>query len=182
MQENYEIFSRSEFGLPKWRSAYLPPASVDPPIHARYRTLFNPHFRRHVVEAKHQARAREIIVDLIKKAGDRSPVDEFSKFVYRRSCSSCRSGRAELLLINRTLRFPLQSTREAHKFSCFYCCLHLPADRFPKSDSGSPKGAKFTGKSSSLRACLWEAIFRSKAVLAVRGASKASRNILRQSS
>lgn len=45
VQENYEIFSHEVFTIPRGSSAiHMPPLTVDPPLHARYRAILNPFF------------------------------------------------------------------------------------------------------------------------------------------
>ncbi|MEO5597061.1 MAG: cytochrome P450 [Novosphingobium sp.] len=67
VQENYEIFSHEEFTIPRVATLIkMPPLTVDPPLHARYRAVLNPFFTpRRVAEMGEQARA--ITVELIDK-------------------------------------------------------------------------------------------------------------------
>jgi cytochrome P450 len=44
-REEHEIFSHSEFGVPRGAmNVFMPPVTVDPPRHARYRAVLNPAF------------------------------------------------------------------------------------------------------------------------------------------
>lgn len=83
VQETFEIFSHTEMGFPRGRSPHIPPISVDPPLHARYRALFNPHFSRRKVEEVYQARAREVItglIDNLRPQGRCEFVEDFAFF------------------------------------------------------------------------------------------------------
>jgi len=45
VQENYQIFSHEYFAIPRTSMrVHMPPLTVDPPLHARYRAVFNPFF------------------------------------------------------------------------------------------------------------------------------------------
>ncbi|MDF8335288.1 cytochrome P450 [Novosphingobium cyanobacteriorum] len=59
VQDNFAIFSHEEFTIPREASPIkMPPLTVDPPLHARYRAVLNPFFTpRKVAEMGEQARA-----------------------------------------------------------------------------------------------------------------------------
>lgn len=67
VQENYGIFSHEEFTIPREASPVkMPPLTVDPPLHARYRAVLNPFFTpRKVGDMGEQARA--LTIELIEK-------------------------------------------------------------------------------------------------------------------
>lgn len=82
IQENFEIFSHEEFTVPRGSSPVtMPPLTVDPPLHARYRAVLNPSFTpTRVQEMREQA--EELTADLarqLKPRGRCEFVNEFAR-------------------------------------------------------------------------------------------------------
>lgn len=78
VQENFAVFSHEVFSIPRGSSPIImPPLTVDPPNHARYRALINPHLSPKKVAGMTE-KARAIAVELIEgiKARERC---EFTK-------------------------------------------------------------------------------------------------------
>jgi cytochrome P450 len=72
VQENFAVFSHEEFTIPREASpAKMPPLTVDPPLHARYRAVLNPFFTpRRVVGMGEQARALTIeLIEAVRRTG-----------------------------------------------------------------------------------------------------------------
>lgn len=67
VQENFPVFSHEEFSIPREATPVkMPPLTVDPPLHARYRAVLNPFFTpRRVAEMGDQARA--LTLELIER-------------------------------------------------------------------------------------------------------------------
>jgi cytochrome P450 len=66
VQENYGIFSHEEFTIPRGGTPIImPPLSVDPPRHARYRAIINPHLTPSKVKILAD-KARGIAIELIE--------------------------------------------------------------------------------------------------------------------
>lgn len=65
VQENYEVFSHEVFTIPRGSSrVQMPPLTVDPPLHARYRAILNPFFTPTRVRTL-QDQAEQLTRDLI---------------------------------------------------------------------------------------------------------------------
>jgi cytochrome P450 len=65
VRETHEIFSHEEFGVPGGAmNVFMPPVTVDPPHHARYRAVLNPAFTPGAARAL-IGDARDIAGDLI---------------------------------------------------------------------------------------------------------------------
>ncbi|MBH1998912.1 MAG: cytochrome P450 [Sphingomonadaceae bacterium] len=82
VQENFEIFSHEIFSIPRGSSPVrMPPLTVDPPLHARYRAILNPFFTPTRVRAMRDKAAeltRELIAD-IKPRGRCEFVEAFAR-------------------------------------------------------------------------------------------------------
>ncbi|TWH87061.1 cytochrome P450 [Novosphingobium taihuense] len=80
VQENFAIFSHEEFTIPREASPVkMPPLTVDPPLHARYRAVLNPFFTpKKVGEMTEQARA--LTNELIDKVIDKGACDFRAEF------------------------------------------------------------------------------------------------------
>lgn len=82
VQENYDIFSHEIFSIPRGSSPVrMPPLTVDPPLHARYRAILNPFFtpnRVRLMKEKAEALTREL-VEGIKPKGRCEFVNEFAR-------------------------------------------------------------------------------------------------------
>ncbi|MDO7834800.1 cytochrome P450 [Sphingobium sp. HBC34] len=75
VQENFAIFSHEEFTIPREASPVkMPPLTVDPPNHARYRAVLNPYFTPKRV-AKMGDQARALTNELIDRLIDRGKCD-----------------------------------------------------------------------------------------------------------
>jgi cytochrome P450 len=80
VQENFEIFSREVFIIPRGTMRVpMPPATVDPPMHARFRAVLNPFFSAANV-AKLQQKARALTVELIEGFRSRGRCDFLKEF------------------------------------------------------------------------------------------------------
>lgn len=67
VQENFEVFSHEEFTVPRGASPIkMPPLTVDPPLHARYRAILNPFFTPTRVRAMRE-KAEELTKELVAK-------------------------------------------------------------------------------------------------------------------
>jgi cytochrome P450 len=65
VQENYAIFSHEVFTIPRGSvRIIMPPLTVDPPLHARYRAVFNPFFTPSRVAVMAE-KARALTIELI---------------------------------------------------------------------------------------------------------------------
>lgn len=75
VQNNFAIFSHEEFTIPREASPVkMPPLTVDPPLHARYRAVLNPYFMpRRVAEMGNQARV--LTNELIDRVLDKGSCD-----------------------------------------------------------------------------------------------------------
>ncbi|WP_340315838.1 cytochrome P450 [Rhizorhabdus argentea] len=82
VQESYEKFSHEVFSIPRGSTPIImPPITVDPPLHARYRAVLNPFFVPSKV-ANFGETARQITVELAEKlrpAGRCEFVGDFSR-------------------------------------------------------------------------------------------------------
>lgn len=71
VQENYQIFSHEVFNIPRGSTpVIMPPLTVDPPLHARYRAVINPFMMPGKVKAltdKARTIAIELVEDIAKK-------------------------------------------------------------------------------------------------------------------
>jgi len=66
VQENFAVFSHEEFTIPRGgRPIIMPPLTVDPPLHARYRAIINPFLTPSKVRAMSD-KARAIAIELIE--------------------------------------------------------------------------------------------------------------------
>lgn len=84
VQENYEIFSHEIFTIPRGSSPIrMPPLTVDPPLHARYRAVLNPSFSpRRVSEMRSQAeRLTAELVHNLKPRGRCDFVRDFARIM-----------------------------------------------------------------------------------------------------
>jgi len=80
VQENYQIFSHEVFNIPRGMSRIImPPLTVDPPLHARYRAVFNPYFQPSKVAAMRE-KARGLAIELIEKIGKQESCELISEF------------------------------------------------------------------------------------------------------
>src|SRR5262245_54774894 len=67
VQENYDIFSHEVFLIPRGSvKVKMPPLTVDPPNHARYRAVFNPFFTPSKIAEMNTA-VRALAAELIEK-------------------------------------------------------------------------------------------------------------------
>jgi cytochrome P450 len=67
VQENYQIFSHEVFTIPRGSMPIImPPLTVDPPLHARYRAVVNPFFTASKVKQSAEA-ARALTIEVIEK-------------------------------------------------------------------------------------------------------------------
>lgn len=73
VQENYEVFSHEVFSIPRGSSPVrMPPLTVDPPLHARYRAILNPFFtptRVRTMREDAEALTRDLIAGLKPRGG-----------------------------------------------------------------------------------------------------------------
>lgn len=84
VQETYDIFSHEVFTIPRGASAIrMPPLTVDPPLHARYRAVLNPSFTPGKVrEVSEKARALTIdIIERLKPMGRCDFVNDFARIM-----------------------------------------------------------------------------------------------------
>ena len=67
VQETFQIFSHEEFAIPREHAPLtMPPLTVDPPLHARFRAVINPAFTASRV-AQIGDKARALTIDLIER-------------------------------------------------------------------------------------------------------------------
>lgn len=82
VQENFEVFSHEVFSIPRGSSPVrMPPLTVDPPLHARYRAILNPFFTPTRVRAMRE-QADQLTRDLIagiKPKGRCEFVNDFAR-------------------------------------------------------------------------------------------------------
>lgn len=73
VQENFEVFSHEIFSIPRGSSPVrMPPLTVDPPLHARYRAILNPFFtptRVRSLRDKAETLTRELIEEIRQQGG-----------------------------------------------------------------------------------------------------------------
>ncbi len=80
VQENFGIFSHEVFTIPRGTSRIImPPLTVDPPLHARYRAVLNPFFTPKKV-AVLKEKASELAIDLIEKIAQQDRCEFVSEF------------------------------------------------------------------------------------------------------
>ena len=82
VQENFAIFSHEVFQIPRgMQPVKMPPLTVDPPLHARYRAVLNPFFSPSRVSVMaEQARGMAIeLIEGIKARGRCDFVEEFAR-------------------------------------------------------------------------------------------------------
>ena len=84
VQENYQIFSHEEFTIPRGTvPIIMPPITVDPPFHARYRAVLNPFFTASKVShSAETARALTIeVIEHLLPLGRCEFVNDFSRIM-----------------------------------------------------------------------------------------------------
>jgi len=84
VQENYEIFSHEVFTIPRVEMPIrMPPLTVDPPLHARYRAVLNPFFTPgRVRELADNVRALTVeLIEKLKPAGGCEFVNQFARIM-----------------------------------------------------------------------------------------------------
>jgi len=80
VQETYQIFSHEVFIIPRGMTPItMPPLSVDPPLHARFRAVFNPFFQPSKVAAMRE-KARGLAVGLIERIVRQQSCEVVSEF------------------------------------------------------------------------------------------------------
>lgn len=80
VQENYELFSHEVFTIPRGASPIrMPPLTVDPPLHARYRAILNPFFTPTRVRAMREE-AEAVTRDLIARIKPNGRCDFVNQF------------------------------------------------------------------------------------------------------
>lgn len=83
-REEHETFSHEEFGVPRGAmNVFMPPVTVDPPRHARYRAVLNPAFSPSSARAMRDY-AREVaagLVDALLPAGKCEFVMDFARIM-----------------------------------------------------------------------------------------------------
>ena len=80
VQENFQTFSHEVFTIPRGMSRIImPPLTVDPPLHARYRAVFNPFFQPSKITAIRE-KARGLGVELIEKIAMQDRCELVSEF------------------------------------------------------------------------------------------------------
>ncbi len=80
VQENFGIFSHEVFTIPRGSARIvMPPLTVDPPLHARFRAVFNPFFQPSKVAAMRE-KARGLAIDLIEEIAAKDRCELVSEF------------------------------------------------------------------------------------------------------
>jgi cytochrome P450 len=80
VQESYQLFSAEEKFIPRGTvKMRMPPLTVNPPLHARYRAIFNPFFTASRV-ATMALSARELTIELIEELRPRGHCDFVTDF------------------------------------------------------------------------------------------------------
>jgi len=80
VQETYDIFSHEEFAIPRLPSKIImPPLTVDPPVHARFRAVLNPSFTPARVREMGD-KARSLTIDLIETFKGRESCEFVTEF------------------------------------------------------------------------------------------------------
>ena len=82
VRERHEVFSHTEFGVPRGAmNVMMPPVTVDPPYHARFRAVLNPAFTpkaaRNLEDHARAVAAR--LIDELAPRGSCEFVDEFAR-------------------------------------------------------------------------------------------------------
>jgi cytochrome P450 len=65
IQESWQIFSNREKSPPRGSFPMMPPITMDPPDHTRYRAVLNPYFAKRRIEDVYGPRARKVIAEMI---------------------------------------------------------------------------------------------------------------------
>jgi cytochrome P450 len=83
VQETYQTFSHETFTIPRGASVRMPPLTVDPPLHARYRAVLNPSFTpKRVLELSEQVRTLTIeLIERIRPLGRCEFVSQFARIM-----------------------------------------------------------------------------------------------------
>lgn len=84
VRERHEIFSHEEFGIPRGAiNVLMPPMTVDPPYHARFRAVLNPAFTPAAARRlADQARAVAVgLIDELAPRGQCEFVNEFARIM-----------------------------------------------------------------------------------------------------
>lgn len=80
VRERHEIFSHREFGIPRGAmNVLMPPVTVDPPYHARFRAVLNPAFTP-VAARRLTDHARQVAADLIDHLAPRGRCEFVADF------------------------------------------------------------------------------------------------------
>lgn len=82
VRERHEIFSHEEFGVPRGAmNVLMPPVTVDPPYHARFRAVLNPAFTPAAVRrlADHARAVAASLIDELASRGGCEFVDDFAR-------------------------------------------------------------------------------------------------------
>jgi cytochrome P450 len=80
VQENFGIFSHEVFTIPRGSTRIImPPLTVDPPVHARFRAVFNPFFQPTKIAAMRE-KARSLAIELIEKIAVQARCEVISDF------------------------------------------------------------------------------------------------------
>lgn len=84
VQENFEVFSHEVFTIPRGSSTvHMPPLTVDPPLHARYRAVINPFFTPNRIAGMRE-RVEKLTIGLansLKPAGGCEFVNAFARIM-----------------------------------------------------------------------------------------------------
>lgn len=80
VRERHDIFSHQEFGIPRGAmNVLMPPVTVDPPYHARFRAVLNPAFTPKAVRSL-EGHARGVAAQLIGDLAQRGSCEFVSEF------------------------------------------------------------------------------------------------------
>jgi cytochrome P450 len=80
VRERHEIFSHGEFGIPRGAmNVMMPPVTVDPPYHARFRAVLNPAFTPGAVRGL-EDHARTVAAELINELAARGRCEFVADF------------------------------------------------------------------------------------------------------
>lgn len=80
VRERHEIFSHGEFGIPRGAmNVMMPPVTVDPPYHARFRAVLNPAFTPKAVRSL-EGHARAVAAGLIDELAARGRCEFVADF------------------------------------------------------------------------------------------------------
>lgn len=80
VQENYDFFSHEHFQIPRGAMIHMPPITVDPPLHSRYRAVLNPPFTKGRVEQIYEPKARDLTIALIESLKAKGRCEFVSEF------------------------------------------------------------------------------------------------------